>query len=262
MEQADLPIEKLTRFVRQKMDRKVILVAVTGDHASGFARPDTPMVLQGIHVEPTESLIGLNTAHTSFNWVGEFEGLLIDYSSLEIGPACPQLLKGDGTILERSLAPAQIVASEDLRRWQRVCQASICRRFFNHYRNFSKGVLSDFEGRTPCTPRRCLSAYRLGLPGVHLLRTGVVQVRLLELAERYGFGKLKELAQLHATEASARVEQDSPWVNRMAKLHALLENAYETSELAVDPPNPADVEEYLLDMRRRFFDAHTVVQQD
>ena len=55
-----------------------------------------------------------------------------------------------------------------------------------------------------------------------------------------------------------KLEEDSPWINRMAKLHSLLDAAYEGSDLPVDPQNPADVEEYLLDMRRRFFDAQTV----
>jgi len=56
------------------------------------------------------------------------------------------------------------------------------------------------------------------------------------------------------------VEHDSRWINRLVRLHTLLEQAFEATEIAVDPDNPAAVEDYLLDMRRRFFDAATVQQ--
>jgi hypothetical protein len=42
------------------------------------------------------------------------------------------------------------------------------------------------------------------------------------------------------------------------RLHALLEESIEKTTLPVDPRNPKAIEEYLLDMRRRFFDAPTV----
>jgi len=256
----NLPSDLLIRFLHQQMTCKIIGVAVVGDHAFGYAREGTPLMLQGLHVEPTENLVGLNAAPRSFNWVGEFEGQLIDFTSAEIGPALPLLLKGDGSILERILAPIQIVPGRDLRRLQDLARVAICRRSFNYYRNFSKGVLSDFEGHPPRTIRRCLSAYRTGLTGVHLLRTGEVELFLPRLAQTYGFSALTDQIQAHQQRENALLDQGSPWVNRMAKLHALLENAYESSELPVDPKNPADVEEYLLDMRRRFFDAHTVQQ--
>ena len=56
------------------------------------------------------------------------------------------------------------------------------------------------------------------------------------------------------------LESDSRWINRLVKLHTLLEQALEDSKLPIDPDNPKAVEDYLLDMRRRFFDAATVQQ--
>ena len=248
----------LKRFVHSLMTRKLICVAVSGAHASGYATEDTPLELKGLHVEPTANLVGLTTPPKAFNWVGEFEGLLIDYSSAEIGQASHLLLRGDGSILERILSPMQIFGGEDLRKLVQVAHTAICRRFFDHYRNFSKGVLKEFEGQPARTVRQALNAYRVGLTGVHLMRAGEVDLDLLALAKKYKLFKLDELVRIYQEGRARTLDDTSPWINRMAKLHGLLDAAYEGSSLPVDPENPADVEEYLLDMRRRFFDAHTV----
>ena len=254
----NLPHALLKRFVHSQMTRKLICAAVSGPHASGYSTEETPLELKGLHVEPTVNLVGLTRPPKAFNWVGEFEGLLIDYSSAEIGPASHQLLRGDGSILERILSPLQVFAGEDLRRLQQVANKAICRRFFEHYRNFSKGVLKEFEGQPARTVRQALNAYRVGLTGVHLLRTGEVDLDLLLLARKYKLFQLDELVRLYREGRTRTLDDTSPWINRMAKLHGLLDAAYERSKLPVDPDNPADVEEYLLDMRRRFFDAQTV----
>jgi hypothetical protein len=257
---SELPLDSIRRFLHQQMTRKIIGVSVLGDLAQGFAAAGAPLVLKGLHVEPTENLVGIATSPGTINWVGEHEGLLIDFSSLEIGQASPALLRGDGAVLERVLAPLQVFGGRDLGRLQQVTRGVICRRFFNHYREFSRGVLKDFEGQPPCTLRRCLSAYRSGLTGVHLLRTGEVELDLPALCGSHGYPGLEQLIADHRARPGARLDPDSPWINRMARLHALLDSAYESSQLPVDPPAPADLEEYLLDMRRRFFDAHTVQQ--
>ena len=253
-----IPLDLLKRFVHSQMQRKLICVAVSGAHAAGYAMEETPLELKGLHVEPTANLVGLTSPPRAFNWVGEFEGLLIDYSSAEIGPASHLLLRGDGSILERILSSMQVFKGEDLRKLTQVARDAICRRFFEHYRNFSKGVLTEFEGQPPRTVRQALNAYRVGLTGVHLMRTGELDLDLLALARRYKLFRLDDLVRIYREGRVKTLEDTSPWVNRMAKLHGLLDAAYEGSELPIDPENPADVEEYLLDMRRRFFDAQTV----
>jgi predicted nucleotidyltransferase len=256
-----IPAAILGRFLREQMGAtKLLVVAVSGSHAFGYPSPGSPIELKGIHVEPTENLVGLSSPPKAFNWVGEFEAYRIDYSSEELGTALKRLLKGDGSILERVLAPRQMLRSEDLRRLQKVARGVICRRFFSHYRSFSKGVLREYESHEKRSVRHLLGAYRSALTGVHLLRTGKLELDLKELAGLYGFAQIEELVQLHRTDEGALLEDNNQWINRLVRLHSLLEHALEESTLPVDPDNPGGVEDYLLDMRRRFFDAATVQQ--
>lgn len=253
-----IPIDVLERFLRQFAQNKLLVVSMSGVHAYGYPNPQSPLELKGIHVEPTENLVGLKHPPKTNNWVGEFEGNRIDYSSCELGQGFTQLLKGDGSILERVLAKRQLLTSEDLRKLQKIVRGVICRRFFHHYRTFSKGVLRDYEDDEQRTVRHLLGAYRLALTGVHLLKTGKVSVDLMALARKYGFSQIEELMKIYRECDNAVLKENNPFINRLVKLHALLERSMTDSQLPIDPLRPEAVEEYLLDMRRRFFDAATI----
>jgi uncharacterized protein len=255
-----IPSPVLGRFLRQHMQSKLLVVSVSGPHAYGYASKGSPLELKGIHIEATENLVGLHAAPKAFNWVGEFESIRIDYSSEELGEALRKLLKGDGSILERILAGRQLLRSEDLRRLQKVSRGVVCRRYFAYYRSFSKGVLREYEATEHRTVKHLLGAYRLALTGVHLLRSGKLLLDLMTLANAYGFAQIEELVKIYRDNADASVENDSRWINRLVRLHTLLEQALDGCKLPIDPDNPKGVEDYLLDMRRRFFDAATVPQ--
>jgi predicted nucleotidyltransferase len=253
-----IPAEVLLEFIRDHMPSKPILVAVSGAHAYGYANKSSPIELKGIHVEPTENLVGLNQPPRAYSWIEEVEGIRLDYSSAEIGQGFTRLLRGDGSILERVMAPRQLIKGEDLRRLQKVTRGVVCRRFYSYYKNFAKGVNRDYEIGEGRSTHHILGVYRTALTGVHLLKTGAVEVDLMTLARKYRLSRIQELVDSYRKQVNSVLDSSSPWINRIVKLHALLEEAIETTKLPIDPDNPGGVEDYLLDMRRRFFDAPTL----
>lgn len=248
----------LLRFLNQEVRCKLLLVSVTGAHAYGYSIENSPIELRAIHIEPTESLVGLTTVPRSHNWVGNFEGRAIDFSSHELGFALQRLLKGDGAILERILGSYQLLRNHDVSQLQQVTNQIICRKFFDYYRNFSRGILKDYEDNERRSLGHLLSAYRTALTGIHLLKHGEIVQDLLFLAKRHGLPNLSDVVETYRRERNPLLSADNPWINRLAKLHSMLEEAYIHTELPIDPFNPQGVETYLLDMRRRFFDAQTV----
>jgi len=255
-----IPGDILHQFLRQHMSSRLLVVSISGAHAYGFPNKNSPLELKGIHIEPTENIVGLTQPPKSQSWIDEYEGFRIDYSSLELGQGFNRLLRGDGSILERILAPRHLLRGEDLRRMQKVTRGIICRRFYNYYRNFARGISSDFSEVRDRSVRHILSVYRTALTGVHLLMTGKVELDLMTLARKYRLSRIQELVESYRDEAKGRLKATDPWINRIVKLHALMEQAIETTKLPIDPDNPGAVEEYLLDMRRRFFDALTIQQ--
>lgn len=253
-----IPDRKLLRLIKKQMAGQTLLqLAITGPHAYGYANEKSALQIKGVYVEPTEHLVGLEDAHATANWVGEFEEHRVDYSAVEVGLALKALLRGDGSVLERILAPRQLVVGHDLERLQKIARRLVCRRFHSYYRSFCKGVLADIEESTHPSVQHVLSAYRTGLTGVHLLRSGEVELELTQLARAYGLREIEQLMALNR-EKESLLEVRRPWTKILTRVHALLDESYDHSELPIDPPEPTAAEEFVLDMRRRFFDAKTV----
>ena len=255
-----IPQEQLTHFAQQQArgGKKMLQVAVLGAHACGYPNEQSPFSLKGIYVEPTEHLVGLSEAHGTMNWVGEFEGLRVDYSAQEIGTALRNLLKGDGSIFERILGPRQLLHNDDQAGLRRVAELAISRRVHHHYRCFGRGIVDGDRRSEPPAVHHVLAAYRVALTGLHLLRTGELSVELPSLAREYGMRQIEQLIELNRDQNQAVLEVTRPWTKLLVRLQALLDEAYENSVLPVDPVDPTAAQSYLLDMRRRFFDAATL----
>jgi predicted nucleotidyltransferase len=251
-----VPSDILQRFLLSHYPGRVVLqVALMGAQGFGYGNRESPIELKGIFVEATENLVGLSDPPRSYNWVGEFEGLRIDYSSYEIGYALRMLLRGDGSILERIFAPLQLLGPDEIESLRRVASGAISQRFFNFYRNCGKGVLHRTDDEKPPTVTHLLSAYRAALTGAYLLGTGKVLLDLRALARHYGLDEVEQLIQQHRELPSESLRTRGQWAKLMVKVHSMLEEAMDISEVPVDPEHPDWAESYLLELRRRYFHA-------
>jgi len=250
--------DRLRALVAAKLRCKVVCLSLLGPHAAGYAAQGSPLILKGIHVEPTERVVGLTRAPDAANWVGEFDGHPVDFTSSELGAALHMMLRGRASVLERILAPWQLHRDADQRALVQLARGALSRQCFTSFREPGRTLLREFEEPEARTLGLLLAAYRWGLTGVVLLSTGELELDLSRLAEAYGFGGLAPLLERHRRGESGPVEEDSPWINRLARVQALLERAHDESPFPPDPANAREAEEYLLDMRRRFFDATTM----
>lgn len=254
-----IPDDLLSYVLDNHTRGHLLLAAISGAHAYGYANRDSPLELKGIYVEPTEHLLGLTEPPRSTNWVGELEGHRIDYSACELAQALRMLLRGSGSALERIMAPRQIGDEADRGPLRRIARGVLCRRFYSYYRNNCKRVLRDCEENADhVTVRHLLSAFRSALTGVHLLRTGEIELDLRKLADDYELRSIPTLIAQHADQSSAQLERPDRWKHLLVQLRTMLDEALDASVLPIDPDHPRGAEDYLLDMRRRFFDAVTV----
>ncbi|MBK8480781.1 MAG: nucleotidyltransferase domain-containing protein [Proteobacteria bacterium] len=255
-----LPNERLRRLLRaQAADRRLLHVAVLGPHGCGFGSAQAPFELKGIYIEPTENLVGLLEPPRATNWVGEFEGLRVDYSACEVGHALRALLRGDGSVLERILAPEQLVHSAELATLRSHVAGVICQRYFGHYSHLARSLRALVEGARMPSFLHVLGGCRAALTGGHLLRSGELLLSLPALALRYDLqAEVGPLIEQSRRDDAALVEPDGRAIKLLLRLQAFLEESSDLTDLPPDPLQPAPVEQFLLELRRRFFDAITV----
>ena len=235
--------------------RRHLVVALSGAHADGFPSPDSDLDLKGVHVEPTARLLGLRPPPTHATRVEVVDGVEVDYSSNEIAGVLIGLLGGNGNYLERILSALTLRTSPELDSLRPLAVSAISRRYYRHYAGFAAGQLRDFEAAPAPTAKKVLYVLRTALTGAHLLRTGTLVVDVTELLDDYGLGEAHELVATKRT--GERVELipavRDPWVAKVQRALAALDEAHASSPLPEEAPNAAELESWLLELRRLRF---------
>lgn len=244
------------RFVEQHAPPgRLLLCGVSGAHLYGFPSPDSDLDLKGIHLAPTDALLGLSPSTPAHDVTEVAEGVECDLTTNEVGSALALLLAGNGNMLERALSRWQLVISTDVDALQDLARGAISRRFARHYRGFFRGVTAEHE-RQP-TVKSMLYSYRVALTGIHLLRTGRLEPDVTVLASERGWTDVDDLVRRKRDghEHGAIPEAlDEAHRQRWAGLADELSDAEATSLLPDEAPNRREVEAWLIARRRADLD--------
>lgn len=247
-------MEKARRFLAARGPANPLAVGVTGSHFYGFPSADSDLDLKGIHVAPTAELVGLSQVPDSLDFLGDFDGLEVDFTSQELAQALRLLIKGNGNILERIATRFQVVDHDAFGELRSLVQGAISRRFYRHYRGFFGAMVEEVLHARPPTAKALLYAYRTALTGIHLLSTGECVADAEALAEEHRFTAVKELLEIKRGGVElAEVSSADPWIGDFARLEGLLEDARDRSRLPEQSANVPALNDFLIRMRRRYF---------
>ena len=247
-------VAKARRFLDARAAPNPLVAAITGSHLYGFPSGDSDIDLKGIHASPTAEVVSLHPAKEAVDFLGDFEGTEIDYTSHEIGQALRLLVKGNGNILERLLSPWQVIASVDSLALAELGRGAISKKFYGHYRGFFFTMRDQHAKAEAKTAKGLLYCYRSALTGIHLLATGECVADVTVLGPRHGFPSVLALAEIKrrgtefgTIDAVADYEADLP------RLEEALDAAWKSSTLPEHPPNEDALSSALVAYRRRFF---------
>jgi predicted nucleotidyltransferase len=251
---AEPDLELARRFLRASgVPGRVLLAGITGSHHYGFPSPDSDLDIKAIHAAPTESLLGLATPPEAHERLDQFEGVECDLTSNEARQALQLLLRGNGNMLERILCPYQLVESAEVTALQAIARDAVSRRFHGHYSGFFRAMRSEFENTSEPTAKQVLYAYRVGVTGIHLMRTGELEADLSVLASRYDAADALPLIE-RKRDTAERVPLDLGSAQRhqeaLRGIEQVLEGAFEASTLPDEPANRDACEQWLVALRK------------
>lgn len=231
----------------------VVLCAITGSHIYGFSSPDSDIDIKGIHIAPTEQVLGLRPVSEAFDRLTDFEGVECDLTTHELGKALSLMLRGNGNMLERIFSPIQLTDGPAVAQLQALARGALSRQSLNHYLGFFKGMQRESLRQEVPRAKTLLYSYRVALTGIHLLRTGEVISDLPALAEAHRYPEVDELIEVKragkekgtlSAAAAERFQQAWP------RLEAGLREAHDSSPLPEAPANAAAVNDWLVTQRR------------
>lgn len=159
-------------------------VGLVGAHDYGFPSPDSDLDLKGMHLAPTTSLLGLTPISDTHDVLTELEGVELDLTTHEAGKALALLLRGNGNVLERLMAPVQAYATDALDELRALATGALSKRFAQHYRGYFGGMVREHE-REP-RAKSALYACRVALTGIHLLGAAECRTDVTSNAAEYG----------------------------------------------------------------------------
>ncbi len=239
-------------FTEEGLQRRHLVVYLSGAHAYGFPSPDSDLDLKAIHVEPASRLVGLSPPPLHANRLEVIDAIKVDYSSNEIGGVLHGILAGNGNYLERVLGVTVLAFSPELGTLRPLVAASLSRLAYRHYSGFAGNQLADFRDSDAPTAKKLLYVLRTALTGVHLLLTGELIVDLTRHLEPYGFAEAQEL--IEAKKRGERTELDAAdrdrWLAVANRALTLLESAHDESILPAEPQNRDELEQWLLGVRK------------
>ncbi|MEZ4320710.1 MAG: nucleotidyltransferase domain-containing protein [Myxococcota bacterium] len=228
----------------------VAMCGITGSHQYGFPSVDSDLDLKGIHVAPTEALLGLTRPTDAHDRLEVFEGTECDLTTHEIGRALSLLLKGNGNVLERLASPYQLVASDVLTELRAWMPDLLSRRCHGHYAGYLQGMRREHarDGRV----KSLLYAYRVALTGIHVLRTGEVEANLPVLARTYGVDGLDALIERKRSAERGTLDpgEEVSHLLVLDRLGAELDAARDSSPLPEHPGLAPELDGWLVELRR------------
>lgn len=229
-------------FVEKSFNKgTILLVGVTGSHFYGFPAPDSDLDLKGIHVAPTQEILGLEKPTLAQNVEQMWQNTLCDFTSNEVEQALKLLLKGNGNMLERIFSPVQLFETEEAEQLRSLKDAYISKRFFHHYSGFFQKKCDEFLKSDVFRIKPLLYIYRVALTGIHLLITGEVIGDVKKLAPEYGFDEALKLIKIYSETSEKKcldANSAKQFVDRWPELETRLEEAHASSFL---PDTPADM---------------------
>ncbi len=159
-------------------------------------------------------------------------------------------MRGNGNFLERVLGCTTFAASPWLESLRPIVTRALSRRFHGHYRGFAIQQRAQLDAKP--TVKRLLYVLRTAATGIHLLRTGRLVIDLRENARELAIDGVDELIawKREGERVPIPAERIAAWSAALDRLFALLDEAHTSSPLPSEPRNVAEVDAWLVALRR------------
>ncbi len=243
-------LDRARRFVALRPPPgRVVLCAVTGSHHYGFTSGDSDVDLKGLHLAPTRSVLGWTAPPQAHDALEDFEEVEHDLTTNELAQGCGLLLRGNGNLLERVFSPHQLFDTAELHELRQLARANLSRRVHAHYGGYLRGM--QRQHREDGRAKSLLYTFRVGLTGLHLLRTGEVVAHLPSLAPIYGYEAVLPLveAKVRGTEKGRVPDELAGLTGLWERLEEELTAARQASPLPEEPAAAGDLEAWLVELR-------------
>ena len=182
----------------------LMFATVSGAHLYGFPSADSDYDLRGVHILPPEEAMGLLPKHETIQVQGMRSGIEMDLVTHDILKFFAMLMKRNGYVLEQLYSPLIVRSGPEHEELKQIASRCVTRHHGRHYLGFAATQWELFCRDDPPRIKPLLYVYRVLLTGIHLMRTGQLEAKLLALNQDFRLPYIGDLVwrKVHGAEKS------------------------------------------------------------
>jgi len=154
-----------------------IFATISGAHLYGFASPDSDVDLRGAFLLPARALLGLHPPAETIS-IDDKTTVELDWVAHDIRKFARMMTNHNGYVLEQLFSPLIVVTTPAHAELLELGRECVTRPTVRHYQGFARGRRKRLAEPEP-TVKHLLYAYRVYLSGIHLMRSGAIDPRIL-----------------------------------------------------------------------------------
>jgi predicted nucleotidyltransferase len=230
----------------------LLFATISGAHLYGFPSPDSDYDLRGVHLLSAAESVGILPKKETVESSEVRNGIEIDFVTHDALKFFSLLLKRNGYVLEQLYSPLVVLTTPEHGELKHIARNCITRRHSHHYLGFARTQWNLFEKGSPRRVKPLLYVYRVLLTGIHLMRTGLIEAKLVHLNEAFRLPYIPDLIaqKLAGPEQSILAEGQVEFhANEYKRLEAELEQAVAESSLPEQPSARKELNDLLVRLR-------------
>jgi len=227
-----------------------VFATISGAHLYGFASPDSDVDLRGAFLLPARDLLGLHPSRETVT-IEDKTSIDLDWVAHDIRKFARMMVSHNGYVLEQLFSPLVVLSTPAFEELRELGKGCITRPTVKHYLGFAHGRRKRLSEPEP-TVKHLLYAYRVYLPGIHLMRTGQVVANLGLLNEAIALPEVRELVQRKqqgAEKMPLTASEISLHTRHLDRLEAELHAAHQASALPDEPTSAAALNDFVVELR-------------
>lgn len=231
----------------------LVFATISGAHLYGFPSRDSDWDIRGVHILPTQEVLGLFDTRDTVE-KSEKTPVELDVVTHDAKKFFGLLLKRNGYVLEQLYSPLIVKSSVEHDELKQIATGCITRFHSHHYLGFAATQWSHFEAEIPPRVKPLLYAFRVLLTGIRLMNTGQIEANLPRLNEEFRIPYIDDLVQrkTHGNEQGVLTESDVGFYRgEYLRLRSELELSSERSSLPESPTCKQELSDLLVRLRER-----------
>jgi predicted nucleotidyltransferase len=250
MEDIQAHIQAIKPILMFSHSYPLIFATITGSHAFGYASPLSDYDVHGVHLLSLQQVIGFTLPGETVEFKASIGNTTeVDIATHDLKKFLLLLLKGNGNILEVLYSPLVVTTSPlhgELKELGKGCITKMCAA---HY----KGMAHNQQRRMQANDvKKLLHTYRCLLMGIHLMRTGELEMNVPILAEVYEERQVLDIIEYKLSGMDGLDHGEMNWhFCTIEKLYEQLDRYAEASTLPdkASPVTRCDLEDLLIRVR-------------